>query len=393
MNNQKQSHSSKQIAHSAQSGFSLIELMVAITISLLILIAMITVYVNLSRSNNEMAKTNIQIENGRFAMQLLQNDISHAGYWGGYVPQFDDLSSTADPALASAGGTVPTAIPDPCLEYTAANWTETYKNNLLGIPVQGYDDVPAGCAALITNKKANTDVLVLRHADNCVAGAANCEPFTSGKLYLQSTNCATETGTPYVLDTTGHTLHNKDCTTVAAKRKFISSIYYIRDYAVTSGDNIPTLMRSRFELSSDSPPVLKHLDATPLIEGIEGFRVEFGIDNKSDTGANTDYTVKVAWADNTNLISPTNRGDGIPDGAFIRCTTASPCTADQMANAVAAKVYVLARSLEASPGHLDGKKYQLGSAAEIAPFNDAYKRHVFSTTVRLTNVSGRRETP
>jgi type IV pilus assembly protein PilW len=34
----------------------------------------------------------------------------------------------------------------------------------------------------------------------------------------------------------------------------------------------------------------------------------------------------------------------------------------------------------------------LGTAA-LGPFNDHYKRHVFSTSVRLTNISGRRETP
>jgi type IV pilus assembly protein PilW len=29
----------------------------------------------------------------------------------------------------------------------------------------------------------------------------------------------------------------------------------------------------------------------------------------------------------------------------------------------------------------------------MGPFNDSFKRHVFSTTVRLVNPAGRRETP
>jgi prepilin-type N-terminal cleavage/methylation domain-containing protein len=96
------------------SGFTLIELMISVVIGLLILLALITLLVNVSRNNSEMSKTNQIIENGRFALQLLQADISHAGYWGGYVPQFDDLSlgTTAVP------NDVPTAVPNPCLAYT-----------------------------------------------------------------------------------------------------------------------------------------------------------------------------------------------------------------------------------------------------------------------------------
>jgi type IV pilus assembly protein PilW len=35
----------------------------------------------------------------------------------------------------------------------------------------------------------------------------------------------------------------------------------------------------------------------------------------------------------------------------------------------------------------------LGSAAAVGPFNDGYKRHLFTQTIRLTNISMRRETP
>jgi type IV pilus assembly protein PilW len=87
---------------------------------------------------------------------------------------------------------------------------------------------------------------------------------------------------------------------------------------------------------------------------------------------------------------PNNRGDGIPD-EFRRCATAT-CTAADLGNTVAVKLYVLARSREATPGYTDNKTYALGSAT-LPAFNDHFKRHVFSTTVRLNNISGRRETP
>lgn len=459
-------------------GFSLVELMVAITISLLILLALVTVFVNLSRSNNELNKTNIQIENGRLAVQLLQDDLMHAGFWGAYVPQFDDFSSRATPALSNvAGGTYPTSVPDPCLTFNAANWTTEYKANLIGIPVQGYDTVPASCATALPSQQANTDAIVVRHADTCVAtnpASPNCEANIAGNLYFQASLCAATAqaagvntitlssasssdndayngkiiriiagvgsgqsrtitdydgstkvatvnsnwatqpndqstysldGVDYVFDTSGFTSTNRNCSTSADLRKFVSNIYYIRNFAVTPGDGIPTLMRSQFGLSG-SPAALKQQDAVALIEGIEGFRIEYGLDNLSDTGAAVDYTQSVNWADPAVLNSPTNRGDGTPD-QYVRCPTAntandntppsthpaaSVCTADQLTNVVTAKIYVLARSREATPGYVDDRTYNLG-ATTLGPFNDSFKRHVFSTTVRLNNVSGRRETP
>jgi type IV pilus assembly protein PilW len=61
-------------------------------------------------------------------------------------------------------------------------------------------------------------------------------------------------------------------------------------------------------------------------------------------------------------------------------------------NVVAVKLHVLARNLEPTAGHVDAKSYTLGPLA-VAAADDAYKRHVFSTTVRLVNPSSRRETP
>lgn len=443
-----------------QRGFTLIEMMVAIALGLLIVLALTALFVNISRTNSEMAKTNVQIENGRFAIQLLQADVAHGGFWGGYVPDFDNMTF-----YDVIPGDAPTSVPAPCLAYTS--WTAAYKTSLLGIPVQSYESVPVGCGGIVSDKKADTDVLVIRHAEPCLPGVGNCEASVSGKLYFQSTLCEQEVSAPvqaatattvtlapfsstvdnyynnsvirilsgpgmgqtrvisgyvgstkvatissawsplpdntskyaigygYVLDTAGHVYHKMNCSTAADKRKYSSNIYYIRDYGTTVGDGIPTLMRSQFDLSGST---LAHQAAVPLIEGIEGFRVELGIDKEGDAGSVVDYTKALTWVDPKNRVTPQNRGDGIPD-EYVRCTDASPCTATaasgtaaQLPNVVAAKIYILARNREPTIGYTDTKTYALGTTT-LGPFNDNYKRHVFSTTVRLTNVSGRRETP
>jgi prepilin-type N-terminal cleavage/methylation domain-containing protein len=482
----------KPTRHTRQAGFTLVELMVSMVIGLLIVLALITLLINVTRNNSEMAKTNSKIENGRFAIQLLQSDLAHAGFWGGHVPQFDDLiqvnAPTDVPKDYPVVTPVVTAVPDPCANWAAlvANSDPavlaTYKSNLIGISVQAYGATPpesgtgTGCATnFATNKQANTDVLVVRHSETCgfkwdavtsawVKDSPNCEADAAGKLYFQASLCEKEisdlvqaaTGTTvtlasfastiddfykghtvrivlgngvgqtrvisgyagttkvatlsiawtdipslsseyvldpgYVLDTSGHVFRKRNCATVADKRKFISNIYYGRNYAVTVGDGIPTLMRSQFDLAAGT---LAHQAAQPLIEGIEGFSVEFGIDSISDTGGAVVPTAAIAWADTTTKTSPTNRGDGNPDGTFVRCTDAIPCTAAQLTNVVAVKLHVLARARDASPGYTDTKTYTLGSTT-LGPFTGEqakFKRHVFSTTVRLTNVSGRRETP
>ena len=443
---------------SQQTGLTLVELMVSVAISLIILIALVTVFVNTTRNNAELARSNSQIENGRFAMQHLQNALSHGGFWSTHVPQFDDLTLTSIP------GDVPASVPDPCLAYTPTNWTSDYKTALTGIAVQAYDAAPTGCAAVVTNQMPNTDVLVVRHAQTCVAGSGgNCPDEVAGALYFQASQCAAElvasartgstpttlrmaatasavdeayagmtlriisgtgaaqsrivtdysgatqeatvspawTTTPdatsvYSLDpvigTSGFNLRKRDCATAADKRKFGSTIYYVRNYATTAGDGIPTLVQSSFDLNGGT---LAHpATVTPLIEGIEGFRVELGIDNLSDAGSPVDFSQPVAWASTSILNSPTNRGDGIADGAFVRCTTASPCTVAQLTNAVALKIYLVARSRDSTPGYTDTKTYTLGSTSWAIPSGAAsFKRHVFSGTVRMTNISGRRETP
>jgi type IV pilus assembly protein PilW len=453
--------------------------MIAMTISLVILSALVAIFVNSSNSARELAKANGMIDSGRIAIQLLENDIEHAGYWDGYIPQWDDLTASVVP------GDTPALVPNPCQTY--ATWDSNYVTSLIGIPVQTADTLPvgAGCVGALA-QHAGTDVVVVRHAEVCAPGAANCNADVAGALNMQVSACSAEqnagnvqttvsattntvtlssgasamnadyvglvlhttggTGAgqfrqisayngstkvatvstpwtigldstttyafPYMLGTGSYPLHLRNCVgtgtpatlpltggTVADKRKFISDLYYIADYPDPDYPTqlVPTLVRSRFDLSgttlAQQPPV-------PLVDGVESFKVVLGIDNTSKSGAAVDYTQAVTWADPNNLVLPTNRGDGAPD-QYIRCTTAVPCTAAQLMNVVSVKIYLLMRDRDTTPGFTDTKTYCLGepnpdgtcpTASQYAP-NDNYKRHLFNTSIRIINVSGRRETP
>ncbi|MES2822595.1 MAG: PilW family protein [Pseudomonadota bacterium] len=368
-------------AHSSrQWGVTLIELLISVTIGLLIMAGVLQLFASMIRNSTDLENSNAQIENGRFALQIIENDVVHAGFWGGFIPQFDDLTSTNIPTDA------PSNVPAPCLAF--ALWNVAYKTQLVGVPVQTYDGVPAGCEAVITSKKANTDVLVVRHADSCVAGAVGCEADTSAsaspKVYFQPQFCGNDiiSSYVYVLGTSGFTLRKRSClaSDLSEKRKYVSNIYYVRD------DDV--LMRAEFGSGGGSTWGA----AQPVVEGVEGFTVELGIDNISDAGASAAYTQAITWSDPNNKNSPTNRGDGTPDGAFVRCTTAAPCSAATLTNVVSAKLYVLVRNTTATRDYTDTKTYAMGSAV-LGPFNDNVKRHVYSTTARLINISSRRQTP
>ena len=156
--------------------------MVSMAIGLLIILALIILLVNVNRNNTEMTKTNIVIENGRFALQLLESDIVHAGYWGGFVPSFDDLTTVG------ATTDVPNAVPDPCLPYTTP-WSVQDMANFIGISVQSYEVPASVCTSRITNAKASTDILFVRHLETCVPGVGNCPAISMGDLYFQVSRC------------------------------------------------------------------------------------------------------------------------------------------------------------------------------------------------------------
>jgi type IV pilus assembly protein PilW len=386
--------------------------MVGLALSLLIVLALATLLININRNNAELARTNSVIENGRMAQQLIEADLQHAGFWGGYVPTFDDLSISGNVGSANSATTVafPTALPDPCADV--ASWNTDYKAQLIGIPIQVYQVDGTGtspvCPAIITTAVAqpNTDVLVVRHAAPCVANAGATDSDclnTAGNMFFQLSRCPNDTST-WVLSATATdlVLRNADCATVAPTYRFISTIYWVRNYYVTPGDGVPTLVRTRFQLAGGT---LAHQQTDTLVDGVQALRIQLGVDNLSkptvaggtgSTLTTTSFQQDVGWASTTDTYTPTKRGDGNAD-TYITCATGTACSDPalapfNLANTVAVTVGVLARASSATPGWTDGKTYTVAGSV-LGPFNDAYKRHVYTETVRLNNISMRREVP
>jgi type IV pilus assembly protein PilW len=393
-----------------QRGLTLVELLIGMALGLMIVLALFTLLINVSRNNAELARTNSVIENGRFAQQVLETDLVHAGFWGGFVPTFDDLSVSAAIGSASNATTVafPAALPDPCAAYPA-DWTTGYKAQLVAIPVQVYA-VPASgtspvCAAVIATAQPSSDVLVVRHAAPCAATAGATEQEcqdVAGNMYFQTSRCANDAAS-WVLSATAADLSLRngkcDAAPLVAKYRFVSTLYWVRRFFVTDGDGIPTLVRTRFQLVGGN---LAHQGTETLIDGIQAMRVQLGVDNVSKPaaagGTGTTLTAamfqnEVTWGSTANQYTPTNRGDGNAD-AYVTCNdAAAPCSVPfNLANTVAVRVSFLARASSPTPGYTDEKSYSLAGST-VAAANDRFKRHVYTQTVRLNNISMRREVP
>lgn len=103
----------------AQAGLSLIELMVAILISTLLLLGVLELYINTSRTDrtsNELARVQ---ENGRLVMELLSREARRAGYQGCVAAS----SSTTDGGIT---------YPDDALAGTATSLTFRYARPTAG---------------------------------------------------------------------------------------------------------------------------------------------------------------------------------------------------------------------------------------------------------------------
>jgi type IV pilus assembly protein PilW len=335
--------------HACAAGFSLVELMVSMAIGLMLLATLLAVFANASSARSELERNSRQFENGRYAVELLSDDLRVAGYYGEF-----NVDALAAPA----------ALPDPC-STVPAEWAAA-----MPIHVQGYDGGSGAPACIPADVKANTDILVVRRVKTCAAGVAGCEPAIAGKPYLQATLCNTD-GNPFVLGPFGTTefpLMRKDCTTPAALREYMVNVYFI-SADNRAGQNIPTLMR--LELTGST------MAQIPLVEGIEEMTLEYGVDDDGD-GQPDAYTA---------------------DPSLYTYAGCAVCTAvHNWSNVVTAQLHLLARSPEPSPGHVDTKSYALGhdaagNAITVGPKNDAYRRHVYTALVRIVNPAGRRDRP
>jgi len=343
------------------AGFTLVELMVAITLGLFLMVALISLIVSTVTSRSELDKTSRQIENGRYAIQLLTDDIQLAGFVG---------QTTA----TSTNFAVPVACPVSVgnLAYTAVALPGTSN-----VPLPLYS--PGAAPTCISNVMPNTAMLIVTRADTTAMAPGSV---SATETYLQLSTCATDTQ-PFVIATgasvSNFNLMTKDCTSskLAPVRKVIQHLYFVSTCNVCGTDTTPTLKVAEYLNGA--------VTVTPLVEGIENLQFDYGVDMDGN-GSPDCYT-----------SNPTN-----PPATEIAATVCPPTNpvydwsvpATNWSNVMSVQIHVLARNTESTAGWTDTRTYGMGMAVPtVGPFNDQIKRHVYSAVARLNNASGQRELP
>lgn len=379
-------------------GFTLVELLISMVIGMILLAGVSTLILQQSRGRTELAKSSRQIENGRYAMELIHDDIKHAGFYGEYSPP-------ASTTYVVDGATAPVALgscADSATAPTNLGWV-TGSSPTMPIPIFGYARETTGAPtptappepACLTNRKPGTGILVVRRVSTASYTAVSVAGNASLTTYLQVSTCDTDPATqPFVFGQTNYIALQKGCSVRAPMRKYIVRIYYISlcnvpasgttcTTAADGGNPIPTLKMVEFVDGTQT--------VVPLVEGIEDIQFDFGVDSPG--------------------------GDGSPDSYKSATTDAATTLTDsEWANVVAVRVTLLARNTEPTTGYSDAKTYTLGGAGVVNPcLNEpfatrttgvntanttaqiaacrAYPRHLYSEVTRADNISGRRDTP
>lgn len=317
------------------AGFSIIELMIAMTLGLLAIAAVGNVFISGSRSYKEDDRRARMQDELRFAMAQLTLDLEMAGFFAQIRDVERDIEVDADAAIARDCGPPP----------AAGTWV--YHERGASLFTVGNATAAAAHAAFpciaAEEFMPNTDVIAIKRL-----GGSLVTSLEGPRIYLKTN------GVRSVL------FQGKDDGSVPPARgaavttwEYQPSVWFIRKHAFATQDPpVPSLCRRR--LAGGEPPAM---DVECLAQGIQDLQVEFGFDADAN---------------------------GVPDS--FREYGAFPGTTE-MARVVAVRVHLLARAAEADPHYRGVKTFQLGGTTVTA--DDRYYRTSLSSVVLLRNLAHR----
>jgi type IV pilus assembly protein PilW len=344
---------SMHIRRKTPRGLSLVEMMVGVAVGMLVVVAVLGLIVRMSLSRSEVDRNGRQIESGRYSVHKLAEDLRHAGYFG----EFSDLGIPDAAALAL----------DPC--STAAADLQT----LMAVPVRPYNAVatasrPACIPAADFLDRSN--VLVLRFASPLVAAPGSLD---ASLMYVQTTVGGSIIARGNVSPPLGTFTLTRQTALPGVPvpgpiQKYVVRIYFLSPCSqagcpsgADGGTPVPSLKMVELDSSGGAPGFS---GPVTIAEGVERLEFDFGIDTDADGAPNR----------------------------FTTCAT-DCTTGDDVANIVTVTAYAVVRDVEVTAGFADTKSYVLGLAGTYTPATGVanYRRHLYSSTLRLNNISMRRE--
>ncbi len=326
-----------------QTGLSLIELMVSMSIGLFLLAGAVSVLGkgrDLYRTNDAAARLQ---ETARYAMSTIEADLRMANYWG--------LMSRADlvengPALNLAS--IPNVDPAYSLPATLTGYATTINScgAMWAVKLPAYVEANNNgygyaCAAFGTAAGAS-DQLTVRRASTQVIAAAGLAA-SAGQIKVQTSRMQGSLFANGVLPA-GY------APALSETRALVANGYYVSQ---RSDQNvaIPSLRRKQLGSVGGAPAIQDQ----EIVPGVEDLQVEFGVDQNADQNANF-------------FVPP---GTAIAGGQEI----------------VAVRVWLLVRAEQPEFSFTDGRTYAYADRVGAAAYTpaDNFRRVLVSKTIALRN--------
>jgi Tfp pilus assembly protein PilW len=249
----------------SHAGVSVIELMVAMAISLILLLGIVNIFIGSKESYRARENISMMQETARFGLESLTSAILMADHWGGVRSSDISISATG---LTGGSGDCDSA------------WITNIGQAIFGADGKSGISSVTGFADCVTNNKyiVNSDVLILRYAAGQPIINSGVQADTSSLHVRTSTG---EKGTLFKggVDPVAATgLSDQDGTN---NYQYRVEAYYLRPCSVTTGgciDGIPTLVRLVFVLSPSGGQVTSEA----LVNGVEQIQYQYGIDASGD---------------------------------------------------------------------------------------------------------------
>ena len=289
------------------AGVTLVELLVAMTIGLVLIIGATQVYVD-SHTAYAVNDTTARLqENARYALSVLEPDVRMSGNWG--LTNFSDgIGGKALPTDAQL------ALGAPAASTCGVNFPL-----LLGLPVQGTNDSYAATCAANSAAMPNGDTITVRRASAITVPPATA----SGPLRI----CSTRTSGLLVTDISGSFCQDPN----AQINNLIVNLYYVDQSSSQAG--VPSLRRKAL----NAGPAFQDDEIVP---GVEDLQVQYGVDLTAGVGATGGAASEYlnAGATLTNLLT----------------SVTTP------AQIVSVRIWLLVRSDAPESGFTDDRIYEYG---------------------------------
>src|SRR5882724_332946 len=260
------------------AGVTLVELLVAMTIGLVLIIGATQVYVD-SHTAYAVNDTTARLqENARYAMSVLEPDIRMSGNWG-LTNYSDGIVGKALPTDAQS------ALGTPAASTCGVNFPL-----LLGLPVQGTNDSYAATCAANSAAMPNADTITVRRASEITVPPATA----SGPLRI----CSTRTSGVLVTD-----ISDAFCQDVNAQiSNLIVNLYYVDQSSSQAG--VPSLRRKALG-AGPGPGFQPLFQDDEIVPGVEDLQVQYGVDLSGGAGAASGAASEYldAGATLTNLLT------------------------------------------------------------------------------------------